>query len=248
VKVVEPWTWAGSRRAEFDSDAVAYDAYRPRYPEGLFDAIVDAVGAAQSSVVEIGSGTGIATEAMARRGMKVTAVEPAIGMAAVARAKLGPAINLVASTFEEWEPTSSVDAVVAFTSWHWINPAVGVEKILSILRPGGVLALIWTEVLQFGQPPFDERSGYQHQVVPLAHAIERHLDPLDQHPALAPRVVTRYRFAEQFDADRFVAVARTYPGLHSDDHFDRIRHLIDHDFGGQITKIQDAVLYLYRRH
>jgi SAM-dependent methyltransferase len=239
---------AESRRAEFDSDAVTYDAYRPHYPEAVFDAIVDAVRSAQATVVEIGSGTGIATEAMARRGIEVTALEPAVGMAAVARAKLGPAINLVVSTFEDWEPTTSVDAVVAFNSWHWINPAVGVEKVMSILRPDGVLALIWTEVIQFGQAPFDERSGYHRHVVPVAQSMERHLEPLDQHPALAPRIMTRHRFHERLDADRFVAVTRTYPGPHSDDHFDRIRHLIDHDFGGYVIKIQDAVLYLYRRH
>lgn len=247
VPVAEPWEWAATRRAEFDADAVAYDTYRPRYPEALFDAIVQAVGRADATAVEVGAGTGIATEPLVRRGLRVVAIEPAPGMARIARPKLGDRGQVVVSTFEEWEPDGHVDLVTAFSSWHWVNPADAVPKVASLLQPGGVLALTWTEVVQFGEEPFDSRSGYDSRRIPLAEAIEPVLQPLDAHGSFAERIVLRFRFERILDADTFVAESRTYPGPHSDRHDTEIHSLITRDFGGAVTKIEDAVLHLFSR-
>ncbi|HET6873413.1 MAG TPA: rRNA adenine N-6-methyltransferase family protein, partial [Acidimicrobiales bacterium] len=87
---VEMWTSAASRRDEFDQGAVAYDRYRPRYPDSVFDEIVTKARLGPgASAVEIGAGTGIATVRLVERGLRVTAVEPAPAMAAIVRAKLG---------------------------------------------------------------------------------------------------------------------------------------------------------------
>jgi hypothetical protein len=50
-------------------------------------------------------------------------------MAAIAQAKTGQSAHVVTSTFEDWTLGGPVDAVLAFTSWHWIDPAVGIDKI-----------------------------------------------------------------------------------------------------------------------
>ena len=50
--MTEVWELAAARRAEFDTQAVAYDRYRPRYPEQLFDALHTAVGGNDPEVVE----------------------------------------------------------------------------------------------------------------------------------------------------------------------------------------------------
>lgn len=49
------------------------------------------------------------------------------------------------------------------------------------------------------------------------------------------------------DADRFVAESRTYPGPHSESRDAEIRSVIKSDFGGTITKVEDAVLHLFTR-
>jgi len=179
--VAEPWRWAATRREEFDTEALAYDTYRPRYPEELFDAIVRCLGTSDATVLEVGAGTGIASEPLVRRGLRVIAIEPAPAMANIARSKLGDRADVIVSTFEDWEMSAPVDLVAAFTSWHWVNPAIGVAKVASVLQPGGVLALTWTEVVQFGQEPFDRLSGLDQRVPPFAEAIEPHLRAFDEH-------------------------------------------------------------------
>lgn len=242
-----PWQQAAQRRAEFDAEAVAYDENRPRYPEAVFDTIIGAVGKTDATVVEIGAGTGIASEPLARRGLRVIGIEPAPAMAEIARAKLAGRGEVIDLPFEEWEPTGPADLVAAFTSWHWVDPSVGVAKVASVLRPGGLVALTWIEVVQYGQEPFDQLSGYDKLHEPLADAIEPHLRPFDEHGGFGERTVCRFRFERVLDADRFVAESRTYPGPHSENRDAEIRCLINKDFGGAITKVEDAVLHLYTR-
>jgi SAM-dependent methyltransferase len=54
------------------------------------------------------------------------------------------ALTVVVGAFEDWEPSETFDAVMAFTSWHWVDPTVRAAKIAEVLRPPGVLATITT--------------------------------------------------------------------------------------------------------
>jgi SAM-dependent methyltransferase len=38
---------------------------------------------------------------------------------------------------------ASVDAVVASSAWHWMDPKSAVPEVARVLRPGGVLGLVW---------------------------------------------------------------------------------------------------------
>src|SRR3954465_12788071 len=70
--------------------AAIYHPARPAYPAALVDALVALSGLAPGDrVLEIGAGTGIATAALAARGLGVVAVERAPELAAVARAAAG---------------------------------------------------------------------------------------------------------------------------------------------------------------
>jgi SAM-dependent methyltransferase len=37
-----------------------------------------------------------------------------------------------------------VDAVVASSSWHWVDPPAALAEVARVLRPGGVLGAVWT--------------------------------------------------------------------------------------------------------
>ena len=82
-----------------------------------------------------------------RRGLEVTAVELGAGLAEIARRNVAPypAVEVLNVAFEEWAaPADTFDAVVAATSFHWLDPAVRLGKIKHALRPGGALAVIST--------------------------------------------------------------------------------------------------------
>jgi protein-L-isoaspartate O-methyltransferase len=73
----------------FDSAAEVYQEARPLYPERLFDRLVSVTGLQPGDrVLEVGAGPGKATLPLARRGLRITALEPGPALAARARRDL----------------------------------------------------------------------------------------------------------------------------------------------------------------
>jgi SAM-dependent methyltransferase len=138
--------FSDEQRLAFGRVAELYDRARPSYPAATIDALVRHCDLEPGSrVVEVGAGTGKATELLAARGLEVTAIEPSAEMAAVARVKLArwPDVRVVQSTFETWEPAAPFDAVVSANAWHWVDPAVRYAQARRALAPGGALAAVW---------------------------------------------------------------------------------------------------------
>ena len=129
------------RANSFGGAAENYDAYRPRYPDRLID---DVLAPNAHRVLEGGAGTGIASMQMIERGADLLAVEPDARMATVAQAK---GIPVELATFEDWDPAGrTFDLVVFAASFHWVDPAVALPKIRTILNDGGKLVLIWNRL------------------------------------------------------------------------------------------------------
>jgi SAM-dependent methyltransferase len=144
-------------RQTFDQVAERYDRARPVYPERLFDDLVALTGIKPGDhLLEVGCATGKATLPLARRGFRITCIEPGSGLAAVARRNLaGFPVEVVEGRFEERRPEEPVSCVYAATAWHWIDPAVRYERAWGALRPGGHLA-VWAQdhVFPDGGDPF----------------------------------------------------------------------------------------------
>jgi SAM-dependent methyltransferase len=135
-------------RTIFDDDAELYDRARPAYPEPLFDELVRLAGLRPDDrVLEIGCGTGKASAPLARRGLRLTGLEPGKNMARVARRNLSafPTADVQVGAFESWPlPAEPFGAVVAATCWHWLDPDVRFARTAEALRPGGALAIVDT--------------------------------------------------------------------------------------------------------
>lgn len=130
-----------TRADSFGGAARDYDRYRPRYPREL---IAGLVRPERTSALDIGAGTGIATQQLLAEGAEVLAVEPDPRMAQVARSK-GLTVEL--ATFENWDPAGrEFDLVVFGSSFHWVEPRQALRKVAAILRPGGVLVLMWNRI------------------------------------------------------------------------------------------------------
>src|SRR4051794_31381025 len=93
------------RALAFGSVADLYDRYRPSYPGELIDDVLAAAAcpAEAATVVDVGCGTGKATELFAARGARVAGVEPDSNMAEAARRRCSqyPSVNIVVSPFEQ---------------------------------------------------------------------------------------------------------------------------------------------------
>jgi SAM-dependent methyltransferase len=250
-RVTEIWRLAGRRSKEFDESAVAYDRYRPRYPDEIIDDIIH-LGGLQSDArtIEIGAGTGIGTAALVEHGLRVVAIEPSAGMREVAQEKLGDRAQFVDGRFEDWSATDPVDAIVSFSAWHWVDPGKGVDLAANVLPRGGTLAVAWTEVVSWGQGDFEGRLA-EVTGSPWPKRVEHmraSLEPVRDDARFGEFVVRRHTFERDLDAATFIGLTRTYPGFHSPKRDIRFRQIIDNDFSGSVKRIEDAVLYVCRRN
>lgn len=137
-----------SLKHTFDEVALLYNEIRPRYPEKLFETLIEVTRLQEhSTLLEIGPGTGHATMPLAKRGFDITAVELGAALAEVARYELRDHKNvrIYTGAFEEIAlPENSFDLIFAATSFHWIEPSIRFSKPHSLLKDKGHLAIIHT--------------------------------------------------------------------------------------------------------
>jgi SAM-dependent methyltransferase len=136
----------------FNEVAELYDRVRPGYPDELFADLAAVTGLDErSSVLEVGCGTGQATRSLAALGGSVTAIEPGGEMAALARQRTAAFrnVDVETSTFEAWDDRGRrFDALVAASSWHWVDASIGWRRAHDVLRPGGWMALLGNVVVR----------------------------------------------------------------------------------------------------
>jgi ubiquinone/menaquinone biosynthesis C-methylase UbiE len=130
------------RELSFDSVADEYERTRPDYPPALLDALPLEADAA---VLDLGAGTGKLTRVLAQRYEDVTAVEPLANMRAMLE-RVVPGVTSLAGSAERIPlDDGSVDAVFAAQAFHWFDKYVALPEIARVLRPGGIVALVWNE-------------------------------------------------------------------------------------------------------
>ncbi len=123
----------------FGPVADAYDRARPSYP---VEAVGWMTGAGSSVVLELGAGTGKLTELLHAAGHEVVATDPLPEMLEKL-VKRVPVQTVVAAAEHIPLRSRSVDLVVCGQSFHWFDHDLALAEIARVLRPGGMLALVW---------------------------------------------------------------------------------------------------------
>ncbi len=132
----------------FESCAQEYDLYRPTIPRALVDGIFEDLQLPPNlEILEIGCGSGQATESFLERGHSLTALEPGPRLLRLAKKKFAgrPGLKFVQSRFESFRsPNRRFDLVVASSSLHWVDPEYRYEKTDRLLKPSGFLIQLLT--------------------------------------------------------------------------------------------------------
>lgn len=128
----------------FGGQAGSYEVGRPEYPFEAVAWMLDRAPAGARRIADVGAGTGKLTRALvAGEGAEVVAVDPDPAMLAALRDAV-PGVPTFVGTAERLPlPDASVDAVVLGQAWHWVDPVVASAEIGRVVRPGGVLGLVW---------------------------------------------------------------------------------------------------------
>lgn len=147
----------------FDEIVLNYEKCRPRYPAQLFKDIIDYADiTADQSAIEIGCGTGKATEPFLKTKCHVTAVELGKNMASYTREKFRNYTNfeIAEVPFEDYVcAENQFDLLYSATAFHWIEPEIGYRKAYRIIKNGGTLALFWN------RPSVNDRDNRLHQKI-----------------------------------------------------------------------------------
>ena len=126
-------------RVGFARSAEAYEGSRPEYPDDAVQHLVSHLSAG-ASVLDLAAGTGKLTRPLLASGLDVLAVEPVPDM----RAGLPDTVRALDGTAEAIPlADGSVDAVTVGQAFHWFDGERALEEINRVLRPSGVLGLIW---------------------------------------------------------------------------------------------------------
>jgi len=279
------------RRLSFDGVAEIYDRVRPSYPPEAFADLFEfwragsatapvpsgAAGqppdpfegaGAGMDVLEIGPGTGKATRALLAAGARVTAVEYGPRLAEYLREQLGasPRLEVITGAFEEVVlPVSGFDLVFAATAFHWIDPAVRIDKSLEVLRPSGVVATLSTvQVRSEADRGFFDRTSaiyrkYQnHEVADDELRLPEDVVPTEfadfrEHPRLVAAELRRYRWDQDYTTASYADLLRSYSNMQvmeagaREALIDELCELIDDEFGGLVVRALVIALAIARR-
>jgi SAM-dependent methyltransferase len=169
------------------------------------------------TVVDLGAGTGGLSRVLLGHADRVVAVEPDERMRRVLEDSV-PGVEAVQGRGEAMPlPDHIADAVVAASSWHWMDAVPALREVGRILVPGGVLGTLWSGPDPEG--PFAEQARAQlatgGDIAELARALENPHRP-EQVLSIPPGVpfgppeTTTIRWDVALDADALIGLLGTF--------------------------------------
>lgn len=127
----------------FDMLAYAYDKGRKRFPDRVIDRCLANLSGIHPWVLDLGCGTGIATEQLAQRGARTVGCDPSSEMIRVAQSKTFGNPRYVLGRAEQLPfPDEKFPLITAFRSFHWFGNGTAVSKIKRVLAQKGTFCSV----------------------------------------------------------------------------------------------------------
>lgn len=133
------------RRLSFGAAAIQYDRFRPTYSREAVRWLSEGAAREVREVADIGAGTGALTRVLIERGLAVTAIDPDENMLDQLLAGTPRAVGVVGRAEALPLAEGSVDAITVGQAWHWFEPEAAAREFTRVLRPGGVIGLLWND-------------------------------------------------------------------------------------------------------
>lgn len=247
------------RALSFKEDAKLYDKMRPGYPSSwITDLLTVAKLNDTSKILEVGSGTGIATSDLLKISKHITCLDPGKEMLEVAKDKF-PNLSFVQSIFEQFESRQVYDLIVSAMAWHWVDPRIGYKKAHELLADPGFLAIIRYYHIDPDPASFHNRAQYIYEKHNESTTTKRHKEQLkrikDDAEALNNRYFKlvkkiEYKWEQDYSIDDYLALRNTYsdhitmPSDQREKMENELKEFAEKDFGGKLTKKYTTVLFI----
>ena len=175
--------------------AAAYAKHRPSYPAAAIDLLEARCGLRPGAeAVDLGSGTGILSALLLKRGARVVGIEPNGEMRSYADSTLGGQFRSESGTAEcTGMPDRSFDLMVCGQAFHWFDPGKARVEALRILKPGAWAALLWNERPKSVVPFLEDYEALLRRYAPEYDAVTRlraQADGMRQFFGYAPELAT----------------------------------------------------------
>ncbi|MBO7338569.1 MAG: methyltransferase domain-containing protein [Lachnospiraceae bacterium] len=205
-------------RRVFDTIPDQFDKFRPRYSDELFAYLIAKAGIGPGKrVLEIGPGTGQATEPVLRTGCEYHAIELGEHLYRKMQEKYGklPNFNIVNDDFITHDfGDMKFDMIYSAATIQWIPEAIAYTKTFDLLKPGGMLAMMLTsaEYKSDNEALYEKiqtlYDRYYKPDIPYKHGAFRYTAA----PEYGYTEVERHDFKGQrvFTADEYVAFSGTH--------------------------------------
>lgn len=246
-------------RKTFDKIPENFDKYRLKYCKELFyELTISCELNSKKKVLEIGPGTGQATEPILKTGCDYTAIELGENFTFFMKNKFGcyQNFNIINADFESYTfDKNAYDFVYSAATIQWIPEKIAFPKIYEILKPGGYLAMFMTRS--------DERSLNTNLATEIDKVYEKYFHVKQKYSCkLEYKNVLNYGF-ENFkykewknkrilNADEYISYISTHCEYitlqepHKSNFYTGIRKAII-DAGNKIVIIDTIPLYLVQK-
>jgi ubiquinone/menaquinone biosynthesis C-methylase UbiE len=122
---------------------------RTGYSNELYDAIASFGLRRGATILDVGCGTGVASEPFVANGFPVTGIDSSDAMLAVAQQRL-PSATFVKGEAEALPfPNERFDVVINAQTYHWLDRAKALSEAYRVLRKGGMVAVWWKNLMAY---------------------------------------------------------------------------------------------------
>lgn len=246
-------------RKIFDTIPEQFDKWRPHYCKEAFADIIEHAGLnSEKSALEIGPGTGQATEPILKTGCRYLAVELGEHLAAYMQKKFGayPNFQIINADFETCDfGRRKFDLVYSAAAMQWIPEKIGFTRAFDLLNSGGTFAMMILKS-DYKTPNEDLYRKIQRVYDAYFHPVPPYTQRLEYgnvvNYGFTDFECRKYSGTREFSADGYIS----YIGTHSDhivlkepersEFYAGIRDAVVSS-GGKVVSNDTVVLYLARK-
>lgn len=214
------------KRDTFNNIISDYEIARPGYPKELYADIIEySMATAHSNILEVGVGTGQATEYFVKNGYHVTGLEIGSEQVKYLSEKYSFRDNFkpIHSSFEEYScPGNIYDLIFSATAFHWIEADIGYPKAYNLLKDKGTLAVFWhmSPIIKHQTEMFIDIRNIYHKYAPQLDTSKT-VDEIEAiHNLRISQIQTSnlfgkpffkiYKWNDEYTTEKYIRLLNTY--------------------------------------